>query len=245
MPHLFALTRAYPIQSAEHFNEKLKLMHKNLRRGLSHGALDPDAKTWPELPELCLLRTIGVIWSTSDLNHPVVTPTRLLMGEYLGLARVRSLRDIASGLFLCTLFLQFEELSKRFVPEAINFVINAVLHLVPHTYEDVSSLPGSFPCPDFRSDLCRPLSIDTKKAHKHVIRKPNLTDILSRGNQDEQTKADLSSLAVNLLGRFAEMYKSLEGFIELYEPVAEILRHVDSESLPEDLKVSDYLFDMM
>lgn len=34
---------------------------------------------------------------------------------------VRSSQDIASGLFLTTLILQFEELSKRFVPEAVNF----------------------------------------------------------------------------------------------------------------------------
>ncbi len=60
-------------------------MHKNLKRGLSKGALDPEAKTWPGLQELSLLRVIGQIWPTSDMNHHVVSPARLLIGAYLGL----------------------------------------------------------------------------------------------------------------------------------------------------------------
>ncbi len=134
LPHLASLTKAYPVQSAENFIRKLNLMQKNLEHGLSQGPLNPESKTWPGLPELTLLRVIGALWPTSDLNHVVISPARILMGSYLGLCRVRSFADLASGLFLCTLFLQYESLSKRFVPEAINFVINAVLHLVPKGY---------------------------------------------------------------------------------------------------------------
>ncbi len=139
-------------------------MQKNLRRGLSHGVTDDTAKTWPGLPELSLLRVIGRVWSTSDMNHHVISPARLLMASYLGLCRVRSLQDIASGLFLCTLFLQYEEFSKRLVPEAVNFLLNSVLHLAPHSFQDEGSLPGTFPTPDFRSERCLPLAL--RKAKK-------------------------------------------------------------------------------
>lgn len=81
-------------------------MQKNLSRGLSRGALLPDSKTFPGPAELALLRLIGLVWSTSDLAHPVVAPAMLLMGQYLAQSRVRSLEDVVSGLFLCTLFLQ-------------------------------------------------------------------------------------------------------------------------------------------
>ena len=106
MPHIYALTQAYPVASAEIFVEKLSLMHKNLVRGLSKGATSPNSKTWPGPAELGLLRVLGVIWSTSDMNHAVISPTRVLMGAYLGLGRIRSISDLASGLFLCTIFLQ-------------------------------------------------------------------------------------------------------------------------------------------
>ena len=234
-PHIFAIIRAYPIPSAQYFNQKLALMHKNLTRGLSLGA---QGKTWPGLAEIFLLRMIGLIWPTSDLNHAVVSPTRMLLGAYLGLGRVRSLNDIGSGLFLCTLFLQFEALSKRFVPEAINFLINSVLHLAPHKYQEISTLPGSFPSPDFRSDLCRSLSLSRSVQNGLVAQKPNLFSLLAASNLNEQSKVDLLGIALNLLGQFADMYKALDGFIELYEPILAILENIQPKYLPDGLGVS-------
>ncbi|KAF8165696.1 nucleolar protein 14 [Crassisporium funariophilum] len=230
-PHIVSITRTYPIPAAQYFNQKLALMHKNLKRGLSRGALSPESKTWPGLPELSFLRLLGVIWPTSDLNHAVVSPTRLLVGAYLGLGRIRSLADIASGLFLCTLSLQFEALSKRLLPEAINFLVNTTLHLAPHPYQTISSLPGSFPSPDFHSDHCRPLSMNVKAQKGLAIRKAELIKLLSSDDSSEQIKADLLGLTFELLGRFADTYKALDGFIELYEPILKILESVESKYL--------------
>ncbi|KAI1796126.1 Nop14-like protein [Ganoderma leucocontextum] len=216
IPHLAALTKSYPTQSAESFVEKLSLMHKNLKRGLSKGALDPEAKTWPGLQELSLLRVIGQIWPTSDMNHHVVSPARLLMGAYLSLGRVRSLQDIGSGLLLCSLFLHYERMSKRFVPEAVNFLVNSTLHLAPHPYTDVASLPGSFPAQDFRTALTVPLGIDVKKAKKLSANKPDLANCLYGESLGEQTKG-------------------LDGFIELFTPIQETLGTVKGNNLPPDL----------
>ncbi|TFK43882.1 nucleolar protein 14 [Crucibulum laeve] len=231
LPHLIALTRAYPIPAARYFNEKLILMHKNLKRGLSRGALDPEAKTWPGLPELSLLRVIGLIWPTSDMNHAVISPTRVLIGAYLGLSRVRSLADIASGLFLCTLFLQFENLSKRLVPEAVNFLVNAVLHLAPHKYKDAEALPGSFPAPDFRSELCKPLVLKVNAKDPPVVQKANLSVLLLDEEPSDQAKADLLGLTLEVLVRFADMYKGVEGFIELYQPILDLLQNIEEKKL--------------
>jgi nucleolar protein 14 len=241
LPHLFALTKSYPIQSAEYFVRKLSLMHKNLKRGLAKGALDPEARTWPGLAELSLFRVIGSIWPTSDMNHAVISPARLLMGAYLGLGRVRSLPDIASGLFLCTLYLQFEQLSKRLVPEAVNFLINTILHLCPNQRKDASSLPGSFPSPDFRSDLCQSLKINAKKAVGLTVEKPNLASILRGDDTSEQAKVDLFALAMDLLGRFGIMYSGLDGFIELYQPIQDIIPSLDANILPTELQVSQLI----
>ena len=82
------------------------LMQKNLVRGLGKGALLPASKTFPGTSELALLRLIGEVWSTSDLRHPVVSPTMILIGQYLGQGRIRTVADIASGLFLCSLTYQ-------------------------------------------------------------------------------------------------------------------------------------------
>ncbi|EIW76222.1 Nop14-like protein [Coniophora puteana RWD-64-598 SS2] len=235
IPHLFSLSQSYPIQSAQYFNDKLALMHKNLKRGLSQGPTAPNTRTWPGLPELSLLRVIGLIWPTSDLAHPVISPARLLMGAYLGLCRVRSPSDLASGLFLCSLFLQYEAPSKRLIPEAVNFIINAILHLSPHPFEHVTDIPGSFPSPDFKSDLCLSLQLDRKKARKLAIQKPSLVELLT-AEISEQMKVDLLGLALELLDKYAAKDKALDGFVELYEPLQTIVSGVSQEKLPESVK---------
>lgn len=106
LPHIIALVNLNPIAAAHHFIGKLVLMQKNLAKGLARGAELATAKTFPRAPELALLRLVGVIWSTSDFSHPVVAPAVLLIGQYLSQAKVRSVADIASGVFLCSLLSQ-------------------------------------------------------------------------------------------------------------------------------------------
>ncbi|KAF8838628.1 Nop14-like protein [Paxillus ammoniavirescens] len=236
VPHLFSLSRSYPIESAEYCAEKLSLMHKNLKRGLATGALEPSSRTWPGLSELTFLRVIGIIWPTSDMHHPVISPARLLMGSYLGLCRVRSFTDATSGLFLASLLLQYESLSKRFVPEAVNFTVNATLHLAPHVFTNATSLPGTFPCPDFRSDLCGPLAINKKAAKGLVFCKPDLHQLMST-QPTEQSKIDALGLALDLIDRFADMYKALDGFIELYEPIHLVISGLECGKLSESVQL--------
>jgi nucleolar protein 14 len=238
LPHLTALTRAYPTASATHFMTKLKLMEKNLKHGLSRGALDPESKTFPGLPELALLRSIGLIWSTSDMNHVVVSPTRLLMAAYLGLGRVRSLQDLASGLFVCTLWVQYEDLSTRFVPEAINFVINAILHLAPHKYEQAADVPGCFPHPDFSSELTKPLRIKSGQAPADDMSSSlDIVSILSDVRNSKAANTRLLSTSFALLGRFADKYHALDGFPELFGPILSICKGLRSKKLPSALQV--------
>jgi nucleolar protein 14 len=106
MPHFAALVKLDPLSAAEHFKSKLDIMQKNLAKGLARGATLAESRTFPGPAELTFLRIIGLTWSTSDFSHPVGAPAELLMGQYLSQARVRSLKDVASGLFLCSIFLQ-------------------------------------------------------------------------------------------------------------------------------------------
>ena len=105
MSHLAALLKLNPISAAAYLTTTLGLMQKNLTRGLARGPSNPSAMTFPGLPELVLLRLIGVLWSTSDFSHPVVAPAMLLMGQYLAQCRLRDVKDVASGLSLCSLII--------------------------------------------------------------------------------------------------------------------------------------------
>ncbi|KAG8747065.1 nucleolar complex protein 14 [Ceratobasidium sp. 414] len=214
-PHIYALSTSYPTVAAQTFISKITLMQKNLARGLAHDPLSLDARTWPSTVELTLLRLVGAIWSISDLNHAVGAPAMLLIGQYLAQARVRRLSDIVAGSFLCTLVLQ------RLVPEAINFLVNACLHLAPHKFTP-KNLPGWFPAPDLNSASCQNLRL--KASSKAKPGTPNLSALLGlEGNGAAQDKVDVLALAFTLFARFAQMYASLDGFVELFSPVQKVL----------------------
>jgi nucleolar protein 14 len=120
MPHLLALVKLDPLTAAEHFKSKLDLMQKNLTKGLARGATLADSRTFPGPAEMTFLRIVGLTWSTSDFSHPIGAPAELLMGQYLSQARVRSLRDVASGLFLCSIFMQVSHLEVQIFANAYN-----------------------------------------------------------------------------------------------------------------------------
>ena len=102
---------------------------------------------------------------------------------------------------------------------------------MPKGYESASALPGSFPAPDFRSELHQKLRISAKSSKGFNPAKANLPTLLETLEPGEQDKVDMLALAIDLLGRFADMYKGLEGFIELYDPILEIVQHIRDQNL--------------
>jgi hypothetical protein len=235
-----------PITAAAHFIGKVTLMQKNLSRGLGRGATRLDSKTYPGAPELVILRLIGSIWSTSDFSHPVVAPSILLMGQYLSHGRIRQTSDIASGLMLCSLLvqvrisqmnkisanIQFESESKRFLPEAINFLAGSIVALLPRR-KDSPSVP--FP------DLVAPaagngLHISTASTPAELA---DLATMLS--SDSEQSKADLLSTALRLIETVAALYSSSPAFIESFQPMLQVVQSSRTAKLSDALKVSQSL----
>ena len=63
-------------------------------------------REFPARQDLILFYTVGQIYETSDLSHTIVNATTLFMSQILSQMRVRSIQDIARGLFICSVFLQ-------------------------------------------------------------------------------------------------------------------------------------------
>ncbi|BGP53261.1 hypothetical protein JCM8202_002586 [Rhodotorula sphaerocarpa] len=244
LPPLLTLSHSYPLTCAPHYVKKIGLMHKNLLRGLVKGPLEPSAKTWPGAPELTLLRLVGMVWSTSDLSHPVAAPALLLISEYLSQSRIRSLADIASGLFLCSLVAQYEEMSHRLVPEALNFLSYAIAVLLPTSPSIVSRFPGSFPTPDLGEEHIKPLKLRsdaalTPNVPVDLAGALNATAAKGRAKSSravtDQLKVDLASASFKLVEEYRSMYSDSEAFIELFTPVERILGAVKAEKVPKPI----------
>jgi nucleolar protein 14 len=234
---------------------KLALLSKNFLKGISSGALDPSSRTWPGLAELNILRLVGMTWSTSDLSHPVAAAALLVIGQYLSpQTRIRSLEDIASGLFLCTLVAQYEERSKRYVPEVMGFLEQTIGILLPTTFRNRASIansnnsgtktkssrviPGSFSTPDWGTDHVKGLKLRTNielipsttvnlpESLRVVPRTPAVKGSKKSGAvQVEQI--EITQKKVDLI---ATTFKVLESFVEMYvtlEAFVEIIKPVE------------------
>jgi hypothetical protein len=70
-----------------------------------------------------------------------------------------------------------------------------------------------------------------------VVNRPCLVAIINDKSTSMETNVDLLGLAIDLLAQFSESCKALEGFVELYEPVLQLLRDVDSDALVPELQV--------
>lgn len=217
---IFSLSKLYTSTSAEHFINKLALMQRNLIRGLNKGPLLGDSKTWPGVTECILLKITSSIWPTSDRIHAVATPLTILIGQYLSSCRVRNVKDLASGLFLCCLSYNCERQSKRLVPEALNFLHNAVTLLAPvksiKVLRRINQAYG-IPWPDVGIEGLKDLQITNLQATPQD--KVDFISVFSgkETNLDE-SKASILMASFSLISDFATLYTGSPAFVELFEP---------------------------
>jgi nucleolar protein 14 len=104
--HVHSISRSYPVHIATQFRKHLKAL---------------QLSNQPTPGDLALLTAIGSIYPTSDHFHQVVTPAVTLMARWMGLTTPSCSADIATGAFTGALCLQYQTLSKRYIPEFIRY----------------------------------------------------------------------------------------------------------------------------
>lgn len=109
--HLHSLSRTYPFGIANAFRRHLKALHE---RGS------------PTAGDLLILAAIGSIYPTSDHFHQVVTPAITLIARHLSLTAPSNPDAHATGAFLVRLGLDYQRLSKRYIPECVRFTSRAL-----------------------------------------------------------------------------------------------------------------------
>uniref|UniRef100_A0A672FR11 NOP14 nucleolar protein homolog (yeast) n=1 Tax=Salarias fasciatus TaxID=181472 RepID=A0A672FR11_SALFA len=182
--------------------------------------------TFPTLDTFVYLKVTALLFPTSDFRHPVTTPAMLLISQTLTKCPVRSLQDLASGLLLCCLAVEYVSFSKRFFPELITF-LTGTLHLA---VQDKSSL-GYTVVPPFRpsgkySDLLVPSDSESWKSW-------------SKKSLPLSWRARLMCLStcLDLVKRCCLLYKDLTSFTHIFQPTRELLsKHLSSQTLPGPLQ---------
>lgn len=119
-------------------------------------------KAYPTLDTLIYFKLVSNLYSTSDFRHPLATPTYIFMQHILSRARVRTRQDIAMGLFIVTIALEFSSRSKRLLPAIFNFLLGIVHMAIAKRHEQLEIVPPFERDGPFSKLLAIPATSETK-----------------------------------------------------------------------------------
>lgn len=192
---------------------------------------------FPNGSDCCLLRLIGLLFSVSDARHAVVSPLQLYFGQCLNSIPFR-IDDMASSLFIVSLFMSFLVDSKRYVPEIVCFLReilisgfeldNPYLHGVSADNEIVSSLdfiplPNTFINNGFWKDILneKPVSLE----------KLELSALFENGDYLSTASARVSSFftTICLVKQMSTLYAGLPSYSEVFQPFLEIFEKLSKQ----------------
>ena len=225
--HVHSIAKSHPEEVGRALRGHLRSLHDN-------------RSTSPLPGDLIILTAIGSIFPTSDHFHPVVTPAVLSMARYLGQKLPQSLSDLAMGTYFETLCIQYQSRSKRFIPEALNYTLNALCILAP---VKPGTLDAYFPYHEPASSVR--LHSSTKIAERSLRFWDVLSPLEDSEDSDVQLGVALLEAHLNLLDAMAELWMGKSAFIEAFGVAFKVLQHLSSKAcrlaLPASINVRTIL----
>lgn len=218
LPQIYDLAQLNPENTQNSMIEIMKEKHADYRK---------NKKAFPGLDVLIFLKLIGCLFSTSDFRHQVATPCFVFMEQMLMKCKVLCRRDVAYGLFVVTLILEWTSLSKRFSPASLNFLAG-ILHLsIPKTGVKLIKV-----LPPFKSNLS--LLCLTEKSEETDL-KLQSSDFLNKPI-DDSFKSRSIFTTLRLLKDFHANLAQLPSLVEIYEPILRYLNLIPTENYPKSVQ---------
>ncbi|XP_035673033.1 nucleolar protein 14-like [Branchiostoma floridae] len=234
--HLYELAQQSPGPSAD----TVQTVLKNKYHKFDSVCQRKGRAVYPAVDTLLLFKLVSVIFPTSDFRHSVVTPAMLFMAQILTKCPVTSGRDVACGLFVCTVFLQYVSLSKRFVPEVINY-LQGLLYLA--VKKESRKAVAAEVVPPFKHTGAQGnlLVLQEPDDSGSMSIEPLPLDYLSKNPvQDTDTddfRISATHATLQLTNMFANMYKNLPAFHEIFSPISDLLsKHLLLAAYPQEVQ---------
>lgn len=205
--HIHSLAKSHPESISLAFRAQLREMATDRPLSLRPG-------------DLVILTGIATVFPTSDHFHAVSTPAHLCLARYLGQGPVNSLSDLCMGTYAASLALQYQTVSKRYMPELFNYVLNALCILSP---EEPPFNLGTFPL----RKPTEPLHIKPSKSLN--TRKLQFWDIIGEkqtNTQQEELKLSLITALTSLLSSASDLWSSKSASSEVFEQAQAVLQFV-------------------
>ncbi|ELT93562.1 hypothetical protein CAPTEDRAFT_227046 [Capitella teleta] len=235
---LYELTQQFPNESADAVKSLLAARQVELSEEV---ARRNGRAAMPSLDTLLLLKLIPILFPTSDFRHPVSTPAMLYMSQVLTKCPVTCVQDVYSGLFVCNTFLEFVLLSKRFVPEAINF-IRGILFLACDP--EIGQKGDHAIIPPFKpvGKSCGILQLEKKSAKSMKLTPVSVCEVLSpaanKSLECDQHRVNCLGMCFKLMVKFADLYQEKASFQEIFEPLKYFSQQIVLKLYPAALQES-------
>ncbi|KAI5295378.1 nucleolar complex protein 14 [Ascosphaera acerosa] len=212
--HIHSMAKTYPEAVASAFRDQLRAIAQSRPLALQPG-------------DLVLLNGMATIFPTSDHFHPVVTPANLTMARYLGHSTIASLRDLVTGCYVASLCLQYQTFAKRYMPEFVNYVLNALCALAPVApMKTGAGCLGTF----FLREPQEGISLRLERGVTvKEMRKIAFWDVITAqaSGKDAQTvKLALVSALISLLDHAADMWSAKSAFCDIFTQAKRVVRFV-------------------
>ncbi|KAL9104475.1 MAG: hypothetical protein Q9163_000568 [Psora crenata] len=217
--HVHSMAKTFPEDIGRAFRSHLKYIHDHHHESLNSG-------------DLIILTAIGSIFPTSDHFHQVVTPAVLCMTRYLSQKVPQTLSDLTTGTYVCTLSLQYQRLSKRYIPEVVNYILNAIWALLP---AKPKNLVASFHKRALPDEFCLPAKTATSIAHSRCL---EFWDTMAANTDDyanSELKQALLLTNIRLAATLADLWASKSAFCEILDPVYHALQTVANKVYAEGI----------
>ncbi|OXV09322.1 hypothetical protein Egran_02918 [Elaphomyces granulatus] len=213
--HIHSLAKNYPENVATAFRAHLRCI-----------ATERPLKFLPG--DLVILTGVLTIFPTSDHFHTVTTPANLCLARYLGQSTIDSLTDLAIGAYIANLCIQYQVLAKRFIPEFMNYCLNALHMLCP---VEIKEVHGFLP-------LRKPTRSLRLHCLKHTTyRRIQFWDILETElspSSAEELKLSLICMFISLIDFAADLWSTKSAFKEMFDAAHNTLLRL-SNSYREDI----------
>ncbi len=220
--HIHSLAKTFPEEIGRAFRTHLR-------------SLSEDRPTAPTPGDLMILTAIASTFPTSDHFHQVVTPAMLCMTRYLGQTIPQSLNDLNTGTYISTVCLQYQRLSRRYVPEVVNYVLNAVCALCPAMSKKFPRLSPHYNPP---GSLRIRSKSDAIEGRRHL----SFWDVVCASHateaNSERIKVALIETQIAMIETMAELWAEKSAFCEVFAIIYSALRFLQ-ESDKLDVKIRE------
>ncbi|KAJ1662722.1 nucleolar complex protein 14 [Coemansia sp. RSA 1813] len=223
---------------ADRFGEHCRMQVIEIHQRIINSIKTSSREEALSASDIALMRVFVAVFSASDRYHSVVTPMLIAIGQYLSQFTFATPASIAGALVLVGIVHEAQRLSRRLVPEALNFMYAALAASVCRADDD-SDWTGQYPLSRrqrqaYSSLLSIGISDKCKKKAVEPMRWLWLLTNNSSFSADE--KYTVLNACLHLSRRFIDAYFSLPAFVELFTPLKELLAKV-SDRLPSHFKL--------